>query len=128
MAGATADALRDALEALSDGLDPRINALPEGDPNRAALEKAQNDLEDAASEVDAASIEAILTQNTDLQKIADLTAKINANAAAIAASQTQITKITAIAGAAVKLGELLTGGGTLAAILGAAGSLSAAIG
>jgi hypothetical protein len=110
MAGPTADALRDALDGLSNRLDPLINALPPGDPTRMKLEGAQNSLEDASSDVAAKSIEAQLTDNADLQKIKGLTAAINANAAAIAASQQNVANIVSVADKALAVGTAISGG------------------
>ena len=128
MAGQTANALRDALQGLSDKLDGIIDPLSPGDVTRAPLEAAQSSLENAAADVDAASIEAILTNNADLQKLKDLATQINAKASAIASSQANFAKIVGIADAAVKQGELLSGGGTVAAIVGAAPTLQTVVG
>ena len=123
MPGATADDLRDALQGLSDKLDDLINTLPAGSGNRALLEHSQTVIDNAANDVDAVWIEAQLTNNNDLQTLKDLTAKINANAAAIAASEANTTKIVSIGTAALKLGTLLTAGGAVASIVSAATSL-----
>jgi len=110
MAGPTADALRDALDGLSSRLDPLIDALPVGNPTRVKLENAQNNLEDASGDVDAQSIETQLANNADLQKIKDLTAAVNANAAAIASSQQNVDKIVDVADKALAVGTAITGG------------------
>ena len=127
MAGPIADALRDALDGLSTHLDSLIDALPQGNPVRRELETAQNSIEDASSSVDAQSIEALLTNSADLKKIKDLTTKINASAAAIAASQANVTKIVAIGDKALALGTAVAAGG-VPGILSAAAALQGAIG
>lgn len=126
MAGPTADALRDALDALSDRLDGLIDPLPPGDPVRVRLEGAQNSIEDASSAVDAQSIETLLTNNADLQRIKDLTAKVNASAAVIAASQANVAKIVGIADKALALGNAITAGG-VGGILSAVAALQGSI-
>ena len=127
MPGTTADELRDALQGLSDKLDDLINTLPAGNGNRALLEHSQTVLDNAANDVDAVWIEAQLTNNNDLQTLKDLTTKINANAAVIAASEANTKKIVDIGTAALKLGTLLTGGGGVGAIVSAASTLSGLI-
>ena len=127
MAGLAADALRDALMALADRLDDLINGLAPGDAVRIQLEGAQNSLRNAAADVDASSIEAVLSKNADLQKLQDLTAQINARAAAIAASVANVNKITSIAGSVVNLGTALSAG-SVPAILGAVSAVQTAVG
>jgi len=125
MAGETADALRDALEKLSEDLDTLINSMPEG-PDKVALEQVQDKLENAAGDVDALSMETLLTNNADLQTIKDLTTKINANSSAIASSVANVKKITGIGDAAANL-DTAVKAGNVGGIVSAAASLKAAL-
>lgn len=117
MSGVTADNLRDALSALADALDPVINALPPGDPDRLAAQNAQTALRNAASDIDAINIEATLNDNASLADLKTITTRINATATNIDGSEASVTKAANVATKAVNLATALGGGGGIPAAI-----------
>jgi len=126
MPGPASDALRDALAGLASALDGIIDSLQPGDPVRVRLEQAQTDIENAAANVAAQTIENALTNNADLAKLTQLSGEINARADAIAASVANVNRISGIASKALGLANALSGG-SIGGILTAVSDLQGAI-